>query len=261
MRLEGVRLTPALGPAGPEERALPEETPVALVYNGSTYAVMMASPADLTDFAIGFTLSEAIATANEVGEVEVVAHEHGIEARMWLPEGREAALASRRRAVAGPVGCGLCGIDSLAAAVRPLPRVAEPDWRFPLAEVGAALESLRGHQPLHDATRAVHAAGFWQPGRGIVMAREDVGRHNALDKLIGALARAGIDGASGAVVLTSRVSVEMVQKAATLGAPVVVAVSSPTAHAVRLADGAGVTLVSAAGRQTRIFTHPQRVNG
>ena len=259
MSLSPVIRTPALGPFGPEERALPEEVAVALVYNGTTQAVMMASPADLTDFAVGFTLSEGLAQPDEIGPVETVEHPSGLELRMWLPEARAEALSARRRAMAGPVGCGLCGIESLAEATRPLPRIAEPDWRLRRGDVAGALEALRAHQPLHDETRAVHAAGFWRPGVGIALAREDVGRHNALDKLIGALARGGIAGGSGAVILTSRVSVEMVQKTAMLGAPMIVAVSAPTAQAVRLADAAGLTLVSGAGGQARCFCHAHRI--
>jgi len=240
-------------------RTLPEETPVALVYDGSTQAVMMATPGDIEDFATGFTLTEGFAEAHEIGEVEIVAHERGIEARLWLPEHRRAALARRRRAMAGPVGCGLCGIDSLEEATRALPAV--PDGaRFTVAEIAGAAEDLRAHQPLHDLTRAVHAAGFLLPGRGIVMAREDVGRHNALDKLIGALARAGIDAATGAIVLTSRVSTEMVQKTAMAVCPVLVAVSAPTAHALRLAEGCGLTLAAfARAGGVDLYAHPRRI--
>jgi FdhD protein len=252
------RAVPILGPFGAGEQALPEEVAVAMVYNGTTFAVMMATPGDLDDFARGFTLTEGIAPAEEIGEIEEVAHGAGIELRMWLPASREAALTERRRAMVGPVGCGLCGIDSLEGAMRALPVVPAPDWRMTEGEARAALTALRSFQPLHDMTRAVHAAGFWQPGRGIVLAREDVGRHNALDKLAGALARDGVDPASGAVVLTSRVSVEMVQKTAMIGAPAVLSVSAPTAAAVRLAEGAGVAVASQAGGRLRVYARPER---
>ena len=241
------------------QRDLPEEVPVALVYNGSTQAVMMATPADITDFALGFTISEGIATLAEAGEVEVVAHDLGIEARLWLQLGREAVLAARRRALVGAVGCGLCGIDSLEAASRPLPRLPVGDLTMTQVQVLDALAALRGHQPLHDATRAVHAAAFWLPGAGIVMAREDVGRHNALDKLIGALARAGIAPATGAILVTSRLSVEMVQKTVVAGATLLLSVSAPTAHAVRLAEGAGLTLASTAGGGLTAYSFPERI--
>lgn len=252
-----VRATaPGLGDA---LRSLPEETPVALVYNGGTQAVMMATPADIVDFATGFTLTEGIAPRGALPEVEVVAHESGIEARMWLPAEAETRLASRRRASVGPVGCGLCGIDSIAQAVRAVPRVAG-DVRLSVADVRFALAELRDWQPLHDETRAVHAAGFWRPGDGILLAREDVGRHNALDKLLGAVLRAGLDPASGAVALTSRLSVEMVQKAAMAGVPLLCAVSAPTAHAVRIAEEANLTLASTSRGEVHVFTHPRRVS-
>ena len=251
--------TIALG-HGADSRVLPEETPVAIVYNGTTQAVMMATPADLIDFAVGFSLSEHIVTrATDLGDIEIVEHTAGIEAQIWLPEHLDSALSSRRRAMTGPVGCGLCGIDSLAEALRPIaPLPASPLTLMPV-DCTLALDELRGWQPLHDETRAVHAAGFYVPGQGIVMAREDVGRHNALDKLIGAMARAGIDGATGAIALTSRISVEMVQKCAVAGSPVLLAVSSPTAHAVRLAEGANITLVSLARGSAHVFSHPSRV--
>jgi FdhD protein len=244
-------------PAGP--RSLPEEVAVALVYNGTTQAVMMATPADLADFALGFTISEGIAPLAEAGEVELVEHDLGIEARLWLPPAREAALAARRRALVGAVGCGLCGIDSLEAATRALPRLPDTGVRLTAAQAQAALADLRRHQPLHDETRAVHAAAFWTPAAGIMLSREDVGRHNALDKLVGALARAGIDPASGAVLVTSRLSVEMVQKTVMAGAPVLLSVSAPTAHAVRLAEAANLTLGSAARGGFTAYSQPERI--
>lgn len=253
------RRVEALGPGrGPQDRALPEEVPVALVHNGSTFAVMMATPADLEDFAWGFALTEGIATRDELGAVEVIEHASGIEARMWLPETRIAALNARRRAMVGPVGCGLCGIDSLEETTRALPPVG-PGITMTDTDVTLALDELRDWQPLHDETRAVHGAGFHVPGRGIVAVREDVGRHNALDKLIGALARSGIDPASGAIVLTSRISLEMVQKAAMAGTGILCAVSAPTAHAVRVASAAGLTLASLSRGDLAVFSHPRRI--
>lgn len=249
---------PALGPAE-GARTLPEETAVAIVVNGTTHAVMMATPSDLIDFATGFALTEGLATLAEIGEIETVEHPNGIECRLWLPAHREAALADRRRAMAGPVGCGLCGIDSLDAALRPLPQLGDTPLRLAPQDIPLALDELRDWQPLHDETRATHAAGFYRPGQGILMAREDVGRHNALDKLIGALARAAIDPASGAITLTSRISTEMVQKTVMAACPILLAVSSPTAQAFRLADGAHLTLASRARGETAIFTHPHRI--
>jgi FdhD protein len=242
------------------ERAIPEETPVALVYDGTTYAVMMATPADLQDFAIGFTLTEGIcASASEIEGPEIVSSDAGIELRMWLPPDRAEAVVSRRRALTGPVGCGLCGIDSLQAAKTPLPTVtANPG--LTLQMVSDAVASLPSAQPLSLETRAVHAAGFWKPGTGLIAVREDVGRHNALDKLAGALARAGEDPAGGILLLTSRVSVELIQKAARIGIGILAAISAPTALAVREAEAAGITLIAVARADGfEIFTHPQRV--
>lgn len=241
-------------------RSLPEETPVAMVFDGGTLAVMMASPVDLEDFAIGFALSEGVIdSADQVEELELIDQPNGIEARFWLNADIGAALRARRRSMAGPVGCGLCGIDSLDQAVRDLPRV-QSTLRFDQSDVAHATDALRAFQPLHDRTHAVHAAGFLQPGKGIVMAREDVGRHNALDKLIGALALAGIDPATGAFVITSRVSIDMVQKTALAGCPVLIAVSAPTGHAVRMADQAGLTVAAfARAGGFDLYTHPDRI--
>ena len=236
-------------------RALPEEVPVALVYNGTTQAVMMATPADLADFGRGFTVTEGLAARGEIAPPEVVTHDTGVEVRMWLPDDRAAELMARRRAMTGPVGCGLCGVDSLEQAVRDLPAVG-PGVRVAPAAVTRAMADLRAGQALHDRTRAVHGAGFYLPGEGLLAVREDVGRHNALDKLIGAVGACS----AGMVVLTSRVSVEMVQKSAMAGASVIAAVSAPTTLAVRTAEAAGLTLVALARDETfEIFTHSERV--
>lgn len=238
-------------------RALPEEVPVALVYDGTTQAVMMASPLQIEDFARGFSLTEGIvAAASEIESLEIVAHDRGIEARMWLAEGRGAALSARRRAALGPVGCGLCGIDSLDGALRALPRLTARIDLTP-GEIASATEALRAGQVLHDRTRAVHGAGFCVPGQGVILLREDVGRHNALDKLVGALAGQGIDPSAGALVVTSRLSVDMVQKAVVAGAPVLIGVSAPTALAVETAREAGLTLIGLArGDGYEVFTMP-----
>lgn len=243
-----------------DARALPAEVPVALVYSGTTQAVMMATPADLTDFARGFTLTEGIvADPARLPGVEVVETGPGIELRMWLAPEDEARFQARRRAMVGPVGCGLCGIDSLNAALPPPGRVIA-DLRLTPAEVSGAVADLARQQDLHDRTRAAHAAGFWQKGRGVVLAREDVGRHNALDKLAGAVVAAGLDPAAGAVVMTSRLSVDLVQKAVALGVPVLIAASAPTALAVAEAEAAGLTLVALArGADFEIFSRPDRI--
>jgi len=242
------------------ERAVPEEVAIAFTYDGGSHAVMMATPCDLEDMAVGFTLTEGIvADAAEIRDLQVITEDAGIELRMWLSEPRAAALRDRRRHIAGPTGCGLCGIESLSEAMRPVAAVSgglvlTPD------EIMAAVQTLAPLQALNRETHAVHAAAFWRRGDGIVLIREDVGRHNALDKLVGALARAGVSGADGILLLTSRVSVEMVQKAAVAGLPVLVAISAPTALAVRTAEAAGITLAAVARRDGfEVFAHPHRI--
>jgi len=265
------------------QRAIPEETAVALVYDGGTQAVMMATPADIEDFALGFSLTEGIiADPSDITDLEIAEQANGIEARMWLKSERSQVLAARRRNLAGPTGCGLCGIDSLQEALR-APRPVTSDLAVTPAEIEAALASLSPAQALNRETRAVHAAGFWTRDKGLVALREDVGRHNALDKLAGALAGTAdilsassslSDGttvqdagwkpavpANGIIVLTSRISVELIQKTAMIGAPILVAVSAPTALALRLAEQAGITLVGIArGDGFEVFTHPQRLD-
>jgi FdhD protein len=242
------------------KRIIPEETAVAFTYEGGSYAVMMATPQNLEDFALGFSLTEGlVASPADIRQLDVVEHDAGIELRMWLAEPRAAALSERRRHLAGPTGCGLCGIESLDEAVRPAQRVREGGVFTP-AEIMRALEALAPRQELNRQTRAVHAAAFWRPDAGLVAVREDVGRHNALDKLAGALFRDRVPGHNGIVLLTSRVSVEMVQKTAAVGAPLIVAVSAPTALAVRTAEAAGITLVGVARSDGfEVFTHPRRI--
>ena len=243
-------------------RNVPEETPVAFSFAGTTHAVMMASPADFEDFALGFSLTEGIVGApEEIESIEVQDLGAGIDIQIRLKDLANTRFEARRRRLAGPVGCGLCGIESIEEAMRSVDPVGGSKFELASGEIADAVRLLAKQQPLHAATGAVHAAGFYVPGKGIVAAREDVGRHNALDKLAGALARAGIDGASGAVVVTSRVSVEMVQKTAAIGSPVILAVSAPTALAIRTADAAGMTLVALVrGDDFDVFTHPRRVD-
>jgi FdhD protein len=259
-------LTPAIWRHGatlpPGDRTVPEEAPLALTFNRETYAVMMGTPADLKDFAVGFSLSEGIVrSAADIERLEVLEHANGLELRMDLAQPQLAALTARRRRILGPTGCGLCGIDSLAEAAR-APRRVEGTARVTAAEIMQAMRAIEPMQALNHATRAVHAAALWRREGGVLLLREDVGRHNALDKLVGAAARAGLDAADGMVLLTSRVSIEMVQKAAVLGASVLVAVSAPTAHAVRLADAAGMTLVAIARADGfEVFCHGDRIAG
>jgi FdhD protein len=241
-------------------RAIPEETPVALTYGRTTHAVMMATPADLKDFALGFSLSEGIVQhPGEIEALDVVVVDGGIELRMDLSPRRQSGLTRRQRRITGPGGCGLCGMDSLAEALRPVPSVTS-GVAFTPAEIQAAQASMPEAQKINAETRAVHGAAFWTPRHGLVALREDVGRHNALDKLLGAMASSGHRAAEGIVLLSSRVSVEMVQKAAVLGAPLIVAVSAPTALAVRTADAAGMTLIGIARSDAfEVFTHFNRI--
>ncbi|MGH6792120.1 MAG: formate dehydrogenase accessory sulfurtransferase FdhD [Methyloceanibacter sp.] len=244
------------------ERAIPEETAVAFTFNTASYAVMMATPQDLKDFAVGFSLTEGVISSIEAIEgIDIVEEETGIELRIWLKAPQGAEFLSRRRKMAGPTGCGLCGVESLVEAMRPPPKVGEGRVFTP-DQIMTAVDSLFPLQVLNHETRAVHAAGFWDPERDLVAVREDVGRHNALDKLAGALASEHTNAAQGLVVLTSRVSVEMVQKSAMIGAAVVAAVSAPTALAVRMAESCGMTLVAIARKDGfEVFTHPHRVKG
>lgn len=241
-------------------RQIPEETALALTYNGGTYAVMMGTPQNLHDFATGFSLTEGIVqSADDIGSIDIVELDNGIELRMWLAASRVESINARRRKIAGPTGCGICGIESIAEAVRPAAAVAS-GRTFSPCEIMAALSAIAPLQAIHIRTRAVHAAALWAPSRGIVALREDVGRHNALDKLAGALARETVAASEGIVLLTSRISVEMVQKAAAMGAPLLVAVSAPTALAVRMADAAGITLAAIARADGfEVFTHPERI--
>jgi FdhD protein len=241
-------------------RSIPEETAVALTYNGGTYAVMITTPQDLEDFAVGFSLSEGIIrSAAELDSLEVLHLGDGVELRIWLSGPKADRLRERRRHVAGPTGCGLCGIDSVAEALRPA-TVVGPGRQFSSAQIMTVMRNISSPQRLNVETRAVYAAAFWDADRGIVALREDVGRHNALDKLSGALARASIAAGEETILLTSRVSVEMVQKSAAIGATVMVSVSALTALAVRTAHAAGITLAAIARVDGfEVFTHPHRI--
>jgi FdhD protein len=240
------------------DRILPEETPVALTHDGVATTLAMATPADLEDFAVGFSLAEGIIDApHDIRALEVIHESLGVEVRMWLGDTASARLAARRRYLAGPSGYGLGGDASLEEAIRRTPQAATSEFSVGAAELRRALQALGDARALGEATHAVHAAGLWL-GEALTL-REDVGREAALDKLIGARAAAG-PAERGVLLLTGRVSVRMVQKAAVLGAPVVCALSAPTALAVRLADAAGLTLAASDGADGfEVFTHPDRV--
>lgn len=222
------------------------EAPVALEFNGLSYAVMMATPADLEDFALGFALTEGLAQQpSDLTDIGVAEVENGWIVRAALSGLGIEQLTDRVRARVAESSCGLCGIDNLEAVARPLPPVAP---HKPLAEAAifAALATLRAHQPLGRATGAAHAAAFASPDGAILHVREDVGRHNALDKLIGALATAGQAAGEGFVLSTARCSYEIVEKAVRAGATRLVTVSLPTSLAVERAVAAGLSLWSLA---------------
>lgn len=242
-------------------RFVPEEVPIAFSYAGSTHAVMMATPDDLEDFAVGFSLAEGIIErADEVVAIEAIEAGEGIDVQVTLKDMTADALIARRRRMAGPVGCGLCGIESIEQATRAVRSVGSDHVRLTAREIADATSMLAAAQDLNRQTRAVHAAGFYCPHEGLVAIREDVGRHNALDKLVGAVLLGGWSANLGAVVVTSRLSVEMVQKTAALGAPILIAISAPTALAIRTATAAGITLIGIARDEDfEIFTRPDRV--
>jgi len=238
-----------------------EETPIALVYHGVPHVVMLATPANLEDFAVGFTLSEGlVARPEEIRSVEVTHGEEAIDVRVTVAWDRFSALLQRRRNLTGRTGCGLCGAETADDAIREIPPVGAGPAGITVEDLHAAIEQLGTMQPINSRTGSVHAAAWVVPGKGIQLVREDVGRHNALDKAIGALVRGGIDFNSGYMLITSRASFEMVQKSATVGIAFLAAFSAPTAFAVRLAAKSGLTLVAFARREQHVvYTHPERL--
>ena len=237
-----------------------EEVPVAFVFNGEPFAVMMATPADLRDFAIGFALSEGIVAHREELAIDGLQEFlEGIEIRMRIPDSRAAALSLRRRSMTGRSGCGVCGSELLEAALR-YPEPVAGDVRVTVQALRAAMAALRGAQAIGALTGAVHAAG-WADGDGrLLLAREDVGRHNALDKLIGAMHAAGSDPGEGFLVVTSRASYEMAMKAASVGICFMAAISAPTALAISLAERARLTLVGFAREDGQaVYAHGHRL--
>ncbi|WP_295582646.1 formate dehydrogenase accessory sulfurtransferase FdhD [uncultured Lamprocystis sp.] len=241
-----------------------EEVPVALVYNGISHAVMLVTPTDLEDFALGFSLGEGILTSvRELYDCECLPVRQGIECRMRVAGAPFSALKERRRTLAGRTGCGLCGVESLAALERPIVPVSVGQTCTPTARtIAGALAELPRHQPLFRLTGGGHAAAWVRADGEVRLVREDVGRHNALDKLIGALARAGLRPADGFVICTSRASYEMVQKAMSAGIGLLVAVSAPTASAIRLAQAAHISLIGfARGERMLVYTYPDAIRG
>jgi FdhD protein len=237
-----------------------EEIPVALVYNGQPHVVMMATPQDLDDFALGFSVTEELIPGPaDLYGVEIVRYSRGIEVQASVSQACDERINSRARRLSGRTGCGICGAESFDAVMKELHRVP-PGPSIRAESLHRAMDELHDGQTLNKAAGAVHAAGWASLDGGITLVREDVGRHNALDKLIGALLKRGSDPREGFVVVTSRASFEMVQKTTVLGAPLMAAISGPTGLAVRVAQQAGLTLVgfTRGGRHTA-YTHPDRL--
>lgn len=246
--------------AAAQDDHLAEETPIALEYNGISHATMLATPADLEDFALGFSLTEGIVgSVSDVRGIELRSECDGIVIKLEISSACAMRLRQRRRAMAGRTGCGLCGVETLPEVLREVPPVAAAT-RIAIGAVVQAMRDMRARQSLHDLTGATHAAGWAQADGRLALVREDVGRHNALDKLVGALARAGQDAGQGMVLVSSRASFEMVQKAASAGAGVLAAVSAPTALAVRMAQRANLTLLGFMRQaDATLYTHPERI--
>ncbi|HYW04256.1 MAG TPA: formate dehydrogenase accessory sulfurtransferase FdhD [Gammaproteobacteria bacterium] len=247
-RTVGFGIAGGQGHRGHGERCVPEEVPMAFRVNCSDYAVMLASPADIEDFVHGFLRSEGLVRdPADITGLRIGALPEGLVLRITLREGIAADAARAERRVAGATGCGLCGVESLRDAIKPMPWLPDGPVIAPAA-IRRAVAMLGGWQPGNDVSGALHAAAFADPGGRIRLSREDVGRHNALDKLLGALSRASMDSADGFVLMTSRCSFELVQKAARCGVRVLCTMSTPTALAVRLAHRANLSLVQAGRR-------------
>ena len=248
------------GQVSPATDKVAEEVPVSLVYNGMPHVVMMASPADLEDFALGFSLSEGVLQRREelyVTEVSVVSE--GIEIRMDIDLQRFLPIEEQHRNLAGRTGCGLCGAETIEQAVRHPAKVGN-GVKVAASALEAAYVRLAERQQLNRMTGAVHAAAWANPGGELIVVREDVGRHNALDKMIGAIAREGRSFDEGFALITSRASFEMAQKAATVGITLLAAISAPTGLAIRLAEETGLTLIGfARGSQCNVYTNPRRL--
>lgn len=243
--------------AAVEALAIPIEAPVAIETNGIAYAVMMATPLDLEDFVTGFLMAEGLAEAGEVGDVALHTVENGEwgtghVARVNLPPERLGPILERARRRVGDSSCGICGIEGVEAALRPLPALTRRSGAGPQA-IGKALDALRECQPLGAHTRATHAAAFCDESGAVLLVREDVGRHNALDKLVGALARQGTDASMGFIIMTSRCSYELVEKTVRAGCPLLVTISAPTDLAVRRAKAAGLALAVVARGDTMLL--------
>lgn len=236
------------------------EIPVALTYNKLSHVVMMVTPSALEDFAIGFSLTEGIVKqSSDIQDIAIIERENGLEAALTVDEDCYERLSGQRRNLVGRTGCGLCGAESLDQAIRQ-PAVVSSQVSVTAAALQAAVLSLNAHQPLQVVTGAVHGAAWCDTKGEILALREDVGRHNALDKLIGSLVRTGFDPSAGFVLVSSRASYEMVYKAAAVGMEVLVSVSAPTTLAIDFAHRSGITLVGFArpGRHN-VYTFESRI--
>jgi len=237
-----------------------EEVPISLIYNGVPHVVMLATPTNLEEFSLGFSITEGIIkNPQELLSARIYNRSNGIEVQLKIPDNRFQGMADKGRNLTGRTGCGLCGASTLKQAIRQ-PNQVNGDLSLSGAQLRSALTDIKRHQTLNQLTGAVHAAAWVVPGQGIVDIREDVGRHNALDKLIGLLLRTNKDLSAGFVIVTSRASYEMVQKTAWVGITMLAAISAPTGLAIRLADETGLTLIGfARDDQHVIYTHPQRL--
>ena len=238
-----------------------EEVPISLIYNGVPHVVMLATPTNLEEFALGFSITEGIiASQSELLSTRIYNRSNGIEVQLKIPEHRFQCLADKGRNLTGRTGCGLCGASTLKQAIRHPGQIQQNNLIVEAYEVISALTILKEQQKINKLTGAVHAAAWVIPGNGILTVREDVGRHNALDKLIGAILSTGKKPNTGFVIVTSRASYEMVQKTALVGISLLAAISAPTGLAIRLADEAGLTLIGFARQnQHVVYTHPQRL--
>jgi FdhD protein len=239
-----------------------EEVPVAIAYNNRPHVVMMATPADYEDFAVGFSLTEEIvASPDQIESITVVPYNQGVEIHLVIPHAEAEALAERGRQLVGRTGCGLCGVQTITDALRPPRTVAPPRQPIEPEALWRAESALMGRQTLNQATAAVHAAAWATADGTLEVVREDVGRHNALDKVIGALARAKTDASQGFIVMTSRASYELVQKVSIVGVPLLAAVSRPSGLAIRLAESAGIAIVGLLrGRSANVYTHREHIS-
>ena len=260
------------GSANSDSASVAEEVPVAMVYNGEPFVVVMASPADFEDLAVGFSVTEGIVDrAGEVALLDVVRHSRGVEVQMRVSEVAAARIAERRRGISARTGCGVCGIESIDEVLRAPHRVSDGS-SFAVDALWRAAADLETRQPVNAETRSVHAAALASSSGTLEIVREDVGRHNALDKVVGAMLR-GADMSDSLekhaprsarrdsfVVVTSRASYELVQKTAAAGIPLLAAVSRPTSLAIQLAEQANITLVGLLrGRSANVYSHPARL--